>query len=254
MSSSTPVPDLRAASDERRGDQDGGGRGAHQRKSTVPSGAGLKRVTRRAGRRRAPRVTAAATTSTPAITTGAIQVRRLVGGGGGGRFDERRRAHGRRRRAHGRRRRAHGRRRRRGLVGAGTADLVGGGAGAGAAPAAGAAGAVACVRSSPICWSRRSRLRREGRRRRRRQVAPALALGSVVVAELAIDLREVDQELRPRRERVTELELVQRLAPAPARVLVLAGDEVAARQLLLRRRRRRRRRRDDRSSPRRPRT
>src|SRR6185369_3745201 len=87
------------------------------------------------------------------------------------------------------------------------------------------------------------RLRRQRRRRRRRQIALALARRRVVVAELAIDLREVDQELRTRRERVAELELVQRLLPAPARVLLLAGDEVAARQLFLRRRRARRRRR-----------
>src|SRR5262249_51985147 len=63
--------------------------------------------------------------------------------------------------------------------------------------------------------------------------------------ELAVDLREVDQELGPRRQRVAHLELVQRLVPAPARVLLFAGDVMAARQLLLRRRRRRCRRAHD---------
>src|SRR5262249_12059860 len=69
----------------------------------------------------------------------------------------------------------------------------------------------------------------------RRQEALALGDGALVLAELAIHLREVDQKLGPRRKRVAELELVQRRAPTAARVLLLAGAIVAARHVLLRR-------------------
>ena len=74
---------LRAAGDDERSDDRESGARAHQRKSTVPSGVGLK-VSRAGTPKTTPTTTAPATTRTPATTTGAIQVRFFFGGAGGG--------------------------------------------------------------------------------------------------------------------------------------------------------------------------